>query len=75
MAVLKTYGEQLAEVQAAITAVLTSQRYEINGRSAQRADLEWLHKREEYLSDRLASVGDVIAGATMTSGRALVSFE
>ena len=72
---LKTWGEQLAEVQEAIGAVLTSQRYEINGRSVQRADLEWLHKREAFLTDKLANEGDVIAGQTVMRGSAIVSFE
>ena len=71
---LKTWGTQLGEVQEAITSVLTSQRYEINGRSVQRADLEWLHKREEYLTNKLEVEGDVIAGSTTTRGSAQVSF-
>ena len=72
--ILKTWGTQLAEVQVAITAVLTSQRYEINGRSVVRADLEWLHKRELLLVDKLETEGDVIAGSTVTRGSAQVSF-
>lgn len=72
---LKTWGQQLADVQGAIEAVLTSQRYEINGRSVQRADLEWLHKRELFLSDKLSNEGDVIAGQTVMRGSAQVSFE
>ncbi len=71
---LKTWGEQLAEVQEAITAVLTSQRYEINGRAVVRADLEWLQKREAYLVDKFETEGDVIAGSTITRGSAQVSF-
>jgi len=72
--VLKTWGEQLQAVQEAITAVNTNQRYEINGRSVQRADLEWLHKREIYLTKKYESEGDVIAGRTKTHGSAQVSF-
>jgi hypothetical protein len=72
---LKTWGEQLAEVQEAITAVLSSQRYEINGRVMQKADLEWLHKRANYLENKLATEGDIIAGSVVTRGSALVSFE
>ena len=72
--VLKTWGTQLGEVQTAISAVQSNQRYEINGRSVQRADLEWLHKREIYLTNKLASEGDVIAGATTIRGSAQVSF-
>ncbi len=72
---LKTYGEQLAEVQEAISTVnIGSQRYEINGRTVQRADLEWLHKREIYLTAQLQKFGDVIVGSTTTRGVAQVSF-
>jgi len=71
---LKTWGTQLQEVQEAISVVQNNQRYEINGRSVQRADLEWLHKREIYLSNKLATEGDVIAGRTVTHGSAQVSF-
>ena len=72
--VLKTWGTQLAEVQEAITAVLTAQRYEINGRSVVRADLEWLQKREIFLTDKYETEGDVIAGAKVSRGSAQVSF-
>ena len=72
--VLKTYGEQLAEVQLAISAVMTSQRYEINGRMMQRADLQWLQARDKYLTDMLGRYGDVIAGSATTCGMARVSF-
>jgi len=71
---LKTWGTQLAEVQEAIEAVQMNQRYEINGRSVQRADLEWLHKREMYLTTRLENEGDVIAGQSITRGSAQISF-
>lgn len=57
---LKTWGEQLAEVQEAISAVLVNQRYEINGRYVQRADLEFLNKREQYLIEKYNSEGDVV---------------
>ena len=72
--VLKTWGEQLAEVQTAITKAQDGQRYEINGRMVQRGDLEWLHKRELYLTNKLATEGDVVAGSTITRGSAQVSF-
>ncbi len=49
---LKTTIEQLEEVQAAISAVLTNQSYRIGSRVLVRADLEWLHKREETLLAR-----------------------
>ena len=72
---LQTWGQQLAEVQTAISTVsVGSQRYEINGRSVQRADLEWLHKREIYLTQKLQTEGDVIAGSTVIRGSAQVSF-
>jgi len=71
---LETWGSQLANVQNAINSVLTNQRYEINGRSVQRADLEWLHKREMYLTQRLETDGDVIAGSSTSRGSAQVSF-
>ena len=72
--VLKTWGTQLAEVQEAITACLTSQRYEINGRAVVRADLEWLQKREIFLIEKFETEGDVVAGSTVTRGSAQVSF-
>jgi len=76
MATLKSYGDQLADVQEAIASVLTSQRYEINGRSVQRAELEWLHKREDYLSDKVSRYGaTAIVGAIRTSAVLKVSFE
>ena len=71
---LKSWGTQLAEVQDAIYTVQGSQRYELNGRMLQRADLEWLHKREIYLTDKLQTEGDVIAGQVITRGSAQVSF-
>lgn len=46
---IKTYMEQLEEVQAAISAVLSAQEYWIAGRKLRRADLEWLQAREVYL--------------------------
>lgn len=73
---LKTWGQQLAEVQDAISAVMDgAQRYEINGRAVQRADLQWLQARAKYLDEKLAKEGDVIAGQAVTRGSALVSFE
>ena len=72
--VLKTYGTQLGEVQEAIFAAQNNQRYEINGRSVQRGDLEWLHKREIYLTEMLTTHGDVVAGSSVSRGAAQVSF-
>jgi len=71
---LKTYGQQLAEVQEAIYAVNTAQRYEINGRVVQRADLQFLQRREEWLTKMLNTYGDVIAGSTVSRGAAQVQF-
>jgi len=72
--VLKTWGQQLLEVQNAIEAVLTSQRYEINGRMVQRADLQFLQKREEYLTTQYERYGDVVAGTNIQRGSAQVQF-
>ena len=73
---LKTYGEQLEQVSNAIEAVMTSQRYEINGRMVQRADLEWLHKREDALIDKVSRYGaNTILGNHQTNNVMKVSFE
>lgn len=71
---LLTYGQQLQQVQEAITAVSTSQRYEYQGRIVQKADLEWLHKREIYLTEQYMKFGDTIVGSTQIHGSAQVSF-
>ena len=49
---IKTTLEQLEEVQAAITAVMSGQAYSIGGRSITRADGKWLNEREEILLKR-----------------------
>lgn len=47
---LKTYTEQLEEVQAAISAIMTgSQSYQIAGRSLTRGDLKTLLSEETRL--------------------------
>jgi hypothetical protein len=50
---MATYAEQLAEVQAAISKVLSGQSYEISdggmSRRVQRADLAQLEAREKRL--------------------------
>ena len=74
MGSLQTWGEQLAEVQTAISAVLTNQRYEINGRMVQRADLQYLQKRAEYLENKLAIDGNVVAGSSISRGAMRVVF-
>lgn len=71
---LQTYGEQLADVQQAIRAVLTSQRYEINGRMVQRADLEWLQKREIYLTEQYQRFGDTKISKSTNTGAMRVNF-
>jgi len=54
----KTLGEQLEEVQNAITAVLTSQSYKMNGRELTRADLSALEMREDRLISLIEKHGD-----------------
>ena len=50
---IKTTLEQIEEVQAAISAVTTSQSYTSGaGKSLTRADLDALTRREQYLLDR-----------------------
>lgn len=47
---IKTYTEQLEEVQTAIAAVESgAQMYQLNGRMVTRGSLSTLYKREEYL--------------------------
>jgi len=72
---LKTVREQLEEVQAAISAVMTGQKYEIAGRSLSRADLDSLNEREEQLIKRANSGQlDTIPGSKVTKGAYGVSF-
>ena len=72
---LKTVREQLEEVQAAITAVMTGQKYEIAGRSLSRADLKALNEREEQLIKRANSGElDTIPGSKISKGAYGVSF-
>lgn len=51
---LKTTLEQLEEVQAAISAVLTNQSYRLGDRQVTRADLQFLNARESVLLKRYA---------------------
>jgi len=47
---IKSYKEQLEEVQEAISAVLYgAQDYQLNGRRVTRANLAELDRREKYL--------------------------
>jgi len=64
-----TYAQQLEEVQAAISKVMSGQSYEIAGRRLQRADLAALTAREKYLrvmAAREANGGIRLRGATPT---------
>jgi len=73
--VLRTYGEQLQEVENAITAVMSGQRYEINGRSMWRPDLAELRRERELLTQKLQTYGDIIPTQSAQTGRAYgVSF-
>jgi hypothetical protein len=49
---IKTTLEQLEEVQAAISAVMSGQTYSVAGRNVTRANLAELTKREEMLLAR-----------------------
>lgn len=49
----QTLGQQLDAVQTAITAVQTSQSYEMDGRKLTRADLETLYRREDSLISKI----------------------
>jgi len=61
----KSFGEQLDEVQEAITAVLTSQSYKMNGRELTRADLSALEMREDRLISQVEKYGaDYIVGVS-----------
>jgi hypothetical protein len=47
---IKTYAEQLEEVQTAISAIESgAQEYQIGGKRVRKGDLAALYKREEYL--------------------------
>ena len=75
MPTLKTNGEQLAEVQEAISAVMAGQSYRINGREVVRADLHSLQQREEVLLHRLETQGDVVASTKTNRGAYKVEFD
>lgn len=49
---VKTTLEQLEEVQAAITAVMSGQEVSLSGKRWRAADLDALNKREEMLLAR-----------------------
>lgn len=64
---IKTFTEQLEEVQTAITSVLTAQEASYNGQRVKKADLSALQEREKYLrplAEREQNGGIKIKGAT-----------
>lgn len=64
---MRTYEEQLEEVQEAISAIVGgAQSYTIGSRSVTKANLAELQKRERYLMTMVARAGD--------GGRSLVAW-
>ncbi len=65
---IKTYEEQIEEVQQAISDILTNaQEASYNGQRVRKADLNMLQKREEWLLNKLTSKkrgGIRVRGAT-----------
>lgn len=52
---MKSYQEQLNEVQEAITGILTgAQEATYNGQRVRKADLDVLQKREQWLISQIA---------------------
>lgn len=72
--VLKTWGEQLEEVQTAISRVLINQSYEVGGKMVRRADLDMLQRREEYLIKKLEANGNVSPSQMATNGSYAIEF-
>lgn len=54
---IKTYTEQLADVQAAISAAEGSQAYSIGGQSLSRPNISELYRQERYLRAMVAREG------------------
>lgn len=53
---MKTYEQQLEEVQQAITDILTNaQEASYNGQRVSKANLEALQKREEWLTKQITN--------------------
>lgn len=53
---IKTYQQQLEEVQAAISDILIgAQEATYNGQRVRKADLDMLQKREEWLVNKITS--------------------
>jgi len=66
---VKTYTQQLEEVQAAIEAIeLRGQSYTINGRSFTKGDLGTLYAREERLRKLASRESSVGGGARVRFG-------
>ncbi|MFH0710115.1 MAG: hypothetical protein V2A75_07915 [Pseudomonadota bacterium] len=63
----QTLGQQLDAVQTAISAVETSQSYEMDGRKLTRADLSTLYKREDSLISKIEIFGRDYAPGQNTS--------
>lgn len=65
---IKTFQQQLEEVQNAITDILTgAQEATYNGQRVRKADLDMLQKREEWLVNKVTSqkrCGIRVRGAT-----------
>lgn len=55
MTEIKSYTDQLIEVQAAISEALKAQMYQIQGRMLSRAALRDLQDREKYLRSMVDS--------------------
>lgn len=54
--IIKTYTQQLEEVQQAISDILTgAQEATYNGQRVRKADLDMLQKREEWLQNKITS--------------------
>lgn len=53
---MKTYEQQLTEVQQAITEILTgAQEASYNGQRVRKADLDMLQRREEWLTKQIVT--------------------
>lgn len=53
---MKSYEQQLEEVQQAITDILTgAQEASYNGQRVRKADLDMLQKREEWLTKQIGT--------------------
>jgi hypothetical protein len=63
---IKTTLEQLEEVQAAITAVMSGEEVAVGGKRLRMADLDALHRREEVLLKRYRSENS--QGLTVVTG-------